>query len=105
MSLTNEVRKFQDDDFRAAVKLLEVAEGNPTTAIRLLERVRGLRPEELQVVVVARDVLDRLDDDIEAAKQLVIVTDSFREVLGIKPSRDETIGITAQDGAEKGVAR
>lgn len=67
---SGQVRKFTDDDFRRAVKLLEVMGGDLDAA--------------LSTLAAARSVLESLDYDFTAAKQLVIVTDSFRDVLGLK---------------------
>lgn len=54
MSMKNEVRKFTDDDFRAAVVLLE-----------------------------------RMEFDVDATVQLIIVTDAFRGLLGAKSKTTE----------------
>jgi len=79
--LTDEVRKFTDDDIRAAVKLLE------TTGFDIDLAIACLRPElSADQHEAAEQVLRYVDFDYPAARQLLIVTNSFREVLSLKSS-------------------
>ncbi len=82
---TNEVRTFRDDDFRAAVRLLEAFDMNLEFALSYIKLVRTSSVNKEQLLAMAA-VADRLECDCEAMVQLLIVTDSFRDVLGLKSS-------------------
>ena len=93
MNLTNEVRKFTDDDFRAAVAVLNCCSFDLDHAIRCLE-ICSTSHSALNGML---GLCENLENDYEAAKQLLIVTDSFRALLGMKPGMDDTSRITADD--------
>ncbi len=84
--LTNEVRKFTDDDLRSAVKLLDLTGNDSTAAIEVLKSVAHVETVVYSQVLASHEILSRLDNDFEAAQQLVIVARSFREMLGLNPS-------------------
>lgn len=82
--LTDEVRKFTDDDFRAAVRLLE-SSGNDLDRAQWAIRCASTYSKES---IAAVDVLARLNGEASFAVQLLIVTDSFRDVLGLPSSKN-----------------
>jgi len=100
--LTDEVRKFTDDDMSKCAAFLDMLNRNDMAAIQILEIASWFHesgnavPESNEcdngkaVLLPAIELLALLDHDIAAARQLVIVTNSFRDLLGIKPSRDST---------------
>lgn len=79
--LTDEVRKFTDDDVRAAVKLLEATDFDVDLAVAYV--APSASPDQ---ALAAGHVLHLMGLDYAAAKQLLIVTHSFREILGLQSS-------------------
>jgi hypothetical protein len=74
--IIDDARKFSEADFRCAVRLLDAAGDNLDLAVRV---VTGSN-----LVDSANLLLQRLEWDAEAARQLLILTKSFREILGVK---------------------
>lgn len=79
MSLIDEVRKFTDDDIRFAVAFLEMHEFNLDRAIQIVEANDP----------AAACLLDTMSNDTAATVQLLIVTDSFRNILGLTSNSDQ----------------
>ena len=75
-NITEQVHKFNDEDFRCAVRLLEATGDNLDLAVQTVTSSK--------LVDSANLLLQRLEWDAEAAKQLLILTKSFREILGVK---------------------
>jgi len=53
-------------------------------------------------VRAAASLLDQLDGDLQAAQSLLIFTDAFRDLLGIKPGTDGTNGNAEAEPSENG---